>query len=96
MRDLRQRTSSPFNEATLSAYARSLAVPSIRPLLSAFPVGFAHTSDPLIDQVTVQGPGLIDEDYGGIRFDYNISDRLKLYVRYFRDQGSPRKLRTPL
>ncbi len=85
---LRQRTSSPFNEATLSAYARSLAVPGIRPLLSAFPVGFAHTSDPLIDQVTVQGPGLIDEDYGGIRLDYNISDRLKLYARYFRDQGS--------
>ena len=84
---LRQRTSSPFNEATLSAFARSLAVPSIRPLLSAFPLGLAHTSDPLVDQVTVQGPGLIHEDYGGIRFDYNISDRLKLYVRYFRDQG---------
>ena len=84
---LRQRTSSPFNEATLSAFARSVAVPSIRPLLSAFPVGQARTSDPLIDQVTVQGPGLIDEDYGGIRFDYNMSDRLKLYVRYFRDQG---------
>lgn len=85
---LRQRTSSPFNEATLSAYARSLAVPGIRPLLAAFPVGFAHTSDPLIDQVTVQGPGLINEDYGGIRFDYNLSGRLKLYVRYFRDQGT--------
>src|SRR3954454_1386108 len=84
---LRQRTSSPFNEATLGAFARSLAVPSIRPLLSAFPVGQARTSDPLIDQVTVQGPGLIDEDYGGIRFDYNISDRFKLYARYFRDQG---------
>src|SRR3954454_10098270 len=84
---LRQRTSSPFNEATLGAFARSLAVPSIRPLLSAFPVGQARTSDPLIDQVTVQGPGLFDEDYGGIRFDYNISDRFKLYARYFRDQG---------
>ncbi len=85
---LRQRTSSPFNEATLSAFARSLAVPSIRPLLSAFPTGLARTSDPLIDQVTVQGPGLIDEDYGAIRFDYNISERYKLYVRYFRDQGT--------
>ncbi|MFL6450410.1 MAG: carboxypeptidase regulatory-like domain-containing protein [Bryobacteraceae bacterium] len=85
---LRQRTSSPFNEATLSAFARSLAVPSIRPLLSAFPVGQARTSDPLVDQVTVQGPGLIDEDYGGIRLDYNVSDRYKLYVRYFRDQGT--------
>src|SRR4051812_2176725 len=84
---LRQRTASPFNEATLSAFARSLAVPSIRPLLPAFPLGQARTSDPLIDQVTVQGPGSIDEDYGGIRFDYNISDRFKLYARYFRDQG---------
>ncbi|HTF70204.1 MAG TPA: carboxypeptidase regulatory-like domain-containing protein, partial [Edaphobacter sp.] len=84
---LRQRTAAPFNEGTLSALARSRAVPSIQSLLAAFPVGQFPTSDPLVDQVIALGPGSINEDYGGIRFDYNISDRLKLYARYFRDQG---------
>ena len=84
---LRQRTQAPFNEGTLSPLARSLAVPSIRPLLGAFPNGATPTADPLVNQVIVLGPGLINEDYGGIRFDYNINSRLKLYARYYRDQG---------
>jgi hypothetical protein len=87
---LRQRTASPFVETTLSAAARNSSTlsPAIRPLLSAFPVGQFSTSNSLLDVVSVLGPGLVDEDYGGIRFDYNISDRYKLYVRYFRDQGN--------
>jgi hypothetical protein len=84
---LRQRTASPFVETTLSSYARSIAVPSIQPLLSAFPVGQFPTSNPLLDVVNVNGPGSIDEDYGGIRLDYNMSERYRLSVRYFRDQG---------
>lgn len=85
---LRQRTASPFNEGTISVAARNGFVdPAIRPLLSAFPIGQFRTSNSLIDQVIILGPGSVDEDYGGIRFDYNISDRYKLYVRYFRDQG---------
>ena len=84
---LRQRTAAPFNENTLSDFARAQAVPSIQPLLNAFPRGTAPTSNPFIDQVIVLGPGSVDEDYGGIRLDYNISDTYKLYVRYFRDQG---------
>ncbi len=97
---LRQRTASPFNEGTISNCARTNTClnaagqrlnnpvdPAIAPLLSAFPLGQNRTSDPLVDQVIVQGPGAIDEDYGGVRLDYNISDRYKLYVRYFRDQG---------
>lgn len=91
---LRQRTASPFNEGTLSATARAQVTnstnPQVRaliPLLAAFPVGQTRTSDSNVDQVIALGPGRIDEDYGGIRFDYNISDKYKLYVRYFRDQG---------
>ena len=84
---LRQRTASPFVESTLSAAARARAVPSIRPLLGAFPVGQYPTGDPNLDIVTVTGPGYVDEDSGGLRFDYNISDRFRLYARYFRDQG---------
>ncbi|MGI9069768.1 MAG: carboxypeptidase regulatory-like domain-containing protein [Bryobacteraceae bacterium] len=85
---LRQRTASPFVETTLSAAARAQAVPSIQPLLSAFPIGQTPTSNPLLDVVTVNGPGLVDEDYGGLRIDYQISDRYRLYARYFRDQGT--------
>ena len=99
---LRQRTSSPFNEGTISNCARTNSCvnpttgarinlpvnPAIQPLLSAFPIGQFRTSDPLTDQVIINGPGSVDEDYGGIRFDYNVSDKYKLYVRYFRDQGT--------
>jgi hypothetical protein len=55
--------------------------------LSAFPTGqFPLTS--LLDLTTVTGPNRLDEDYGGIRLNYNISERFHLYARYFRDQGT--------
>jgi hypothetical protein len=84
---LRQRTATPFVESTLSPFARSKAVPSIQPLLGAFPVGTIPTSDPNLNIVTVNGPGYINEDSGSIRLDYNISEKYRLYGRYFRDQG---------
>ncbi len=84
---LRQRTATPFVESTLSAAARAQAVPSIQPLLSAFPTG-QYPLAPLLDLTTVIGPNRVDEDYGGIRLDYNLSERFHLYARYFRDQGS--------
>jgi hypothetical protein len=85
---LRQRTSTPFLETTLSASARQRAVPSMQPLLAAFPIGQVHTSNPDLDLVNVIGPGLLDEDSGGMRLDYIFSDRFRLYGRYFRDQGT--------
>jgi hypothetical protein len=85
---LRQRTATPFVETTLSAFARSQAVPAIQPLLSAFPVGQFPSSNRLLDIVTVIGPNTLNEDSGGIRIDYNFSDRFRLYGRYFRDQGT--------
>jgi Carboxypeptidase regulatory-like domain len=84
---LRQRTATPFVETTLSPLARSQAVPSIQPLLGAFPSGGVPSSDPLLYIVNVNGPGFVNEDSFGIRFDYNINDKLRLYARYFRDQG---------
>ena len=45
------------------------------------------TSDPNLDIVNVTGPGYINEDSGGIRLDYNLRSRFRLYARYFRDQG---------
>lgn len=85
---LRQRTAAPIVETTLSAAARARAVPSIKPLLNAFPLGQGPTADPNFDVVTSPGAGILNEDSGDIRFDYNINDRFRVYARYFRDQGN--------
>ena len=84
---LRQRTATPFVESTLSPLARSQAVASVQSLLAAFPTGGIASSDPLLNIVTVIGPGLVDENSGGIRLDYNLSEKYRFYARYFRDQG---------
>jgi hypothetical protein len=84
---LRQRTATPFVETTLSPLARSLAVPAIQRLLPAFPSGGIASSDPLLNIVTVNGPGFVDENSGGVRIDYNPTDKYHFYLRYFRDQG---------
>src|SRR5207248_2120692 len=98
MESLRQRTSSPFVESTLSAAVRArpdcsgtvvanCIAPSIRPLLGAFPVGQFATTDPLLDIVNISGPSQVNENSGGIRIDYNLSPKYRLYARYYRDQG---------
>lgn len=95
---LRQRTSSPIVESTLSAAVRArpdcppgvtanCIAPGIRPLLAAFPVGQAPTADPLLDIVNVNASARVTENAGGIRFDYNLSSKIRVYARYFRDQG---------
>jgi hypothetical protein len=84
---LRQRTVSPIVESTLSAAARARAVPSIRPLLGAFPLGQYPSSDPNLDIVNINAPNRVNENAGGVRLDYNLGSRYRLYARYFRDQG---------
>ncbi len=84
---LRQHTSAPIVESTLSAAARAKAVPSIQPLLGAFPIGQTPSSDPNFDIVNINAPSHVNENSGGARFDYNLSDKYRLFVRYYRDQG---------
>ena len=85
---LRQRTTSPFVETTPSAAAWAQAVPAIKVLQPAFPVGQFHSANPLFDVATVQGPGSVNEDSGSVRLDYLFSDKYKMYARYNRDQGT--------
>ena len=77
---LRQKTSSPIVESTLSAAVRArpdcvggatanCIAPAIRPLLAAFPVGQAASADPLLDIVNIPAPASVSENSGGIRFD---------------------------
>jgi hypothetical protein len=100
---MRQRTAVPFVENTPSAAVRAApdcpaGVPAsgtsvtcinsaIRPLLAAFPVGQTSTSNPFFDRANVREPGTIDEYSGNIRFDYQLTDRDKIYARYNRDHG---------
>lgn len=100
---LKQRTGQPFVQNTPSAavrFARDCAPgetpsatavtcinPVMRPVLAAFPVGQVATSSPFFDRATVLEPGSVDEYSGNIRFDYQLSDKDKIYLRYNRDQG---------
>jgi hypothetical protein len=84
---LRQRVGIPFVETTPSAAARARAVPAIKPLLAAFPAGRTPSASPDFDVVSVTGRSDVNENAAGIRFDYNLSGKYRLYARYFRDQG---------
>src|SRR5262249_27734400 len=63
------------------------AVPSIRPVLDAFPAGQTPSTNPDLDFVRKDASAAIDEYYGGLRFDYIITPKFTLTARYFRDQG---------
>ncbi|MBZ5636961.1 MAG: TonB-dependent receptor [Acidobacteriia bacterium] len=84
-----QRVYVPFSQDTLSAFARSQAVPAIQPLLAAFPVGNAGpTSSPYFDRVQKTLASSVNENFGSARFDYHINDSNTVYVRFGREQGS--------
>jgi len=84
---LRQRVGVPFVETVPSAAARARAVPSILPLLAAFPYGIAPTDNPDFEIATLSSPQRVDENAGGLRLDYRPGSRYTLYARYFRDAG---------
>src|SRR5262245_16225288 len=85
--NLLQRVYVTFRQSTLSDFARSQAVPAIRPLLAAFPAGQFSTADSYQDIVTGTRSSYINEHFGNVRFDYRINDRHSAYVRYSRDHG---------
>ena len=103
METLKQRTSQPFVQNTLSAAVRAARDcapgetpsattvtcinPVMRPLLAAYPVGQFSTPSPFFDRANVSEPGSVDEYSGNLRFDYQASDKDKIYLRYNRDQG---------
>ncbi len=83
---LRQRGYQNIIEAVPSAAARARAVPSIRPLMDAYPQGVA-TSNPDLDLAQIVAGAPLTEDYGSIRVDHRINDKYSVTMRYFRDQG---------
>lgn len=84
---LRQRAGVNYIETVPSASAKARAVPTIRPLLDAFPSG-SPTSNPDLDVAQLNASNQVDENYGSLRLDYRINDKYTIYARYFRDQGT--------
>jgi len=63
------------------------AVPSIAPIINAYPLGQRPSPTPGLDIAQVSTAAKLDEDYGNLRLDYQASSKLNMYVRYYRDQG---------
>ena len=100
---LKQRTGQPFVQNTPSRAVRNVRDcaageapsatqvtcinPAMRAVLAAFPVGQVATSSPFFDRAQVMEPGAIDEYSGNTRFDYQVTDKDRVYLRYNRDQG---------
>jgi hypothetical protein len=84
---LRQRLLVPFREAVPSDSARLRAVPSIAPLLAAFPIGTLATTNPDASVAILDASQRVDENSFGVRFDYKLNEKYTFYARYFRDQG---------
>jgi len=84
---LRQRAGVNLVEAVPSDAARARAVPSIAPLMSAYPTGGVPTSNPDRDLFRLNSSSRVDENYGSLRLDYRLSDKYSFTARYFRDDG---------
>ena len=63
-------------------------MPEIRPLLGAFPIGSRPTANPDFDIAQIEAKSKVDENAASARFDYNISDKYRAYLRWFRDDGA--------
>ena len=84
---LRQRAGVNFIETVPSLSARARAVPSVRPLMEAFPLGSESTANPDLDIARLNGSNSSDENYGFLRLDWRQSDKYQWTFRYSRDQG---------
>ena len=84
----RQKTGINFLEAVPSQAARARAVPSIVPLLAAFPIGNYATKDPDFDVAYLQARSSVNENAVSLRLDYTASAKHTFYMRYFRNQAN--------
>lgn len=84
---LNQRAALNIIGQVPSAAARARAVPAIKPLLAAFPLGILPTPNPDYDAAQLVGSNKLDEYNGTMRVDYRINDKLNVFLRYNRDQG---------
>ena len=88
----RLRSGSNIIEAVPSAAAAARAVPAIQPLIAGFRGPGTVTlvgasTNPDFDIIQLNAINRVDENAGGLRFDYKITPKHSLYARYYRDQG---------
>lgn len=85
---LRQRAGLNIIETVPSDSARARAVPSIQPLLAAFPKGFKSTGNPDFDLARRSAVSVLDETNFSGRIDYLITPNHRFYTRYIKDIGN--------
>lgn len=94
---LRQRAGFNLVGQTPSANARQgllaggrtvVVDPAVRPLLGAYPVGIRPTANPDFDIAQILAKTKVNEDAGNIRLDYNVNEKYRAYLRWFRDDGT--------
>ena len=78
---------APGQSASVTANKLNCINAAIRPVLAAFPIGQFPTPNAIFDRASVREPGTIDEYSGNIRFDFQPTDKDRIFVRYNRDQG---------
>ncbi len=88
----RLRSGINLVEAVPGAAAKARAVPAIASLIDSFrgPGSFVipgASTNPDFDILQLRSGVVVDENAGGLRLDYKISEKYTMYVRYFRDQG---------
>jgi hypothetical protein len=84
---LQQRAGVNIISAVPSQSARALAVPSIKPLMDAYPIGQQSSANPNLDIYNLNAATAMNEYYGNIRFDYAMSSKYNMSLRYMREQG---------
>jgi outer membrane receptor protein involved in Fe transport len=66
---------------------RASAVPSIAPVLAAYPAGNGPVLDPNTVTYTFQGSQKVDENTGMLRLDHRFRDSLTGFLRYNQDEA---------
>jgi hypothetical protein len=89
----RLRSNINLVEAAPSAAAKARAVAAVAPLVDAFYGPGAvllagKSTNPDYDIYQLNSQVVVNENSGGMRLDYRLSDRHTMYLRYFRDQGT--------
>lgn len=83
-------------EAAPSEFAKTLADPAVRPVVSQMidlfhsPQAFVlpnGSADPRFDIYQLPANNVVNEDSFGVRFDFKLSNSQSLYTRFFRDLG---------
>jgi hypothetical protein len=86
----RQRWGFPLSGYVPSSAFRAHVLkdsPVLAPIVNAFPLGQAPTSDPDVDQFVSEGTQAVNENSAMVRFDHRFSEKTTGFVRFNYDRA---------